>query len=201
MMWPACCIPSRCIAQACQSHMCTSKCLSSSSHGLPHALLLRPVDCRQTRPLLLQVPPPEEVHFEEPPLSIWQKALPLALIFFCASFNLTILQVQLSLPAPPAQGCLLPSTRLRQSATPAYKRILHGPTHLEAYVHPLCLPVWWRRSCSTHSRQTHLPVPSSIEVRGCFGQLTMPANWQIMCLASIDVRMCLHLHSLHAPAQ
>jgi ATP/ADP translocase len=27
----------------------------------------------------------------EPPVKLWQKLLPLALIFFCASFNLTIL--------------------------------------------------------------------------------------------------------------
>lgn len=27
-----------------------------------------------------------------PPISLWQKCIPLALVFFCASFNLTILQ-------------------------------------------------------------------------------------------------------------
>lgn len=34
----------------------------------------------------------EEYELPEPPKTIWQKLLPLGLIFFCASFNLTILQ-------------------------------------------------------------------------------------------------------------
>ncbi|KAL3133509.1 hypothetical protein ABBQ38_007368 [Trebouxia sp. C0009 RCD-2024] len=34
----------------------------------------------------------EDVELPEPPITIWQKLLPLGLIFFCASFNLTILQ-------------------------------------------------------------------------------------------------------------
>ena len=34
----------------------------------------------------------EDVELPEPPITIWQKLLPLAVIFFCASFNLTILQ-------------------------------------------------------------------------------------------------------------
>jgi hypothetical protein len=29
----------------------------------------------------------------EPAVELWQKVLPLGMIFFCASFNLTILQV------------------------------------------------------------------------------------------------------------
>ena len=34
----------------------------------------------------------KEVHESmEPPVTLWQKLLPLALVFFCASFNLTIL--------------------------------------------------------------------------------------------------------------
>ena len=28
----------------------------------------------------------------KPPITLWQKCIPLALVFFCASFNLTILQ-------------------------------------------------------------------------------------------------------------
>jgi hypothetical protein len=32
-------------------------------------------------------------HLPEPAVELWQKVLPLGLIFFCASFNLTILQV------------------------------------------------------------------------------------------------------------
>lgn len=34
----------------------------------------------------------EDVELPQPPITIWQKLLPLGLIFFCASFNLTILQ-------------------------------------------------------------------------------------------------------------
>lgn len=33
-------------------------------------------------------------HLPEPAVQLWQKVLPLGMIFFCASFNLTILQVQ-----------------------------------------------------------------------------------------------------------
>eukprot|EP00878_Enallax_costatus_P042825 GHUV01050314.1.p2 GENE.GHUV01050314.1~~GHUV01050314.1.p2 ORF type:complete len:105 (-),score=28.49 GHUV01050314.1:336-650(-) len=32
-------------------------------------------------------------HLPEPAVQLWQKVVPLGLIFFCASFNLTILQV------------------------------------------------------------------------------------------------------------
>jgi hypothetical protein len=32
-------------------------------------------------------------HLPEPAVELWQKVLPLGMIFFCASFNLTILQV------------------------------------------------------------------------------------------------------------
>lgn len=32
-------------------------------------------------------------HLPEPAIELWHKVLPLGLIFFCASFNLTILQV------------------------------------------------------------------------------------------------------------
>ena len=95
--WPACCMPSTCNSSGLPVTSVHLKLPAKQQSGLPHAVLLRPGDCRQTGLLLLQVPPPEEVHFEEPPLSIWQKALPLALIFFCASFNLTILQVKLCL--------------------------------------------------------------------------------------------------------
>jgi hypothetical protein len=33
-------------------------------------------------------------HLPEPAIELWHKVLPLGLIFFCASFNLTILQVR-----------------------------------------------------------------------------------------------------------
>jgi hypothetical protein len=33
-------------------------------------------------------------HLPEPAVKLWQKVLPLGMIFFCASFNLTILQVR-----------------------------------------------------------------------------------------------------------
>ena len=96
----------------------------SSSHGLSHCSAVMASRLQTDRkPRLLQVPPPEEVHFEEPPLSIWQKALPLALIFFCASFNLTILQVKLCLSqryrSAPCQALL------REAATPANTWRLH----------------------------------------------------------------------------
>lgn len=44
--------------------------------------------------MVLQVPADnlQEYELPEPAISIWQKLLPLGLIFFCASFNLTILQ-------------------------------------------------------------------------------------------------------------
>jgi hypothetical protein len=32
-------------------------------------------------------------HLPEPAIELWHKVVPLGLIFFCASFNLTILQV------------------------------------------------------------------------------------------------------------
>lgn len=38
-----------------------------------------------------QVPMDSKKDAAEPPATLWQKLLPLALIFFCASFNLTIL--------------------------------------------------------------------------------------------------------------
>ena len=41
----------------------------------------------------LQVPGAQIDHLPEPAVQLWQKVLPLGLIFFCASFNLTILQV------------------------------------------------------------------------------------------------------------
>jgi hypothetical protein len=43
--------------------------------------------------LLMQVPGQQIAHLPEPAVQLWQKVLPLGLIFFCASFNLTILQV------------------------------------------------------------------------------------------------------------
>jgi hypothetical protein len=42
----------------------------------------------------LQVPSENMDHLPEPAVELWQKVLPLGMIFFCASFNLTILQVQ-----------------------------------------------------------------------------------------------------------
>ena len=40
----------------------------------------------------------DEVHRNPPPLKLWQKVAPLAIIFFGASFNLTILQVGRHVP-------------------------------------------------------------------------------------------------------
>ena len=39
---------------------------------------------------MLQVPPEDVAHLElpAPPISLWQKCIPLAIVFFCASFNL-----------------------------------------------------------------------------------------------------------------
>lgn len=44
--------------------------------------------------ILSQVPGEDVLHIKlpQPPISLWQKCIPLALVFFCASFNLTILQ-------------------------------------------------------------------------------------------------------------
>lgn len=42
---------------------------------------------------VLQVPSDNMGHLPEPAVQLWQKVVPLGLIFFCASFNLTILQV------------------------------------------------------------------------------------------------------------
>lgn len=33
-------------------------------------------------------------HLPEPAIELWHKVVPLGMIFFCASFNLTILQVR-----------------------------------------------------------------------------------------------------------
>lgn len=44
------------------------------------------------RMLPCQVPSERVNHLPEPAVQLWQKVLPLGLIFFCASFNLTILQ-------------------------------------------------------------------------------------------------------------
>lgn len=41
----------------------------------------------------LQVPSENMDHLPEPAIELWQKVVPLGMIFFCASFNLTILQV------------------------------------------------------------------------------------------------------------
>lgn len=41
----------------------------------------------------LQVPSENMDHLPEPAIELWHKVVPLGLIFFCASFNLTILQV------------------------------------------------------------------------------------------------------------
>jgi hypothetical protein len=43
---------------------------------------------------LPQVPSENMDHLPEPAVELWQKVLPLGMIFFCASFNLTILQVR-----------------------------------------------------------------------------------------------------------
>jgi hypothetical protein len=37
-------------------------------------------------------------HLPEPAIELWHKVVPLGLIFFCASFNLTILQVSARAP-------------------------------------------------------------------------------------------------------
>lgn len=59
-----------------------------------------------TRTLLTSIPPAaktarqvavdslDDVHKHPPSLKLWQKVAPLAIIFFGASFNLTILQVR-----------------------------------------------------------------------------------------------------------
>jgi hypothetical protein len=41
----------------------------------------------------VQVPSENMDHLPEPAIELWHKVVPLGLIFFCASFNLTILQV------------------------------------------------------------------------------------------------------------
>lgn len=43
--------------------------------------------------LCLQVPSENMDHLPEPAIELWHKVVPLGMIFFCASFNLTILQV------------------------------------------------------------------------------------------------------------
>lgn len=43
---------------------------------------------------ILQVPSEHMDHLPEPAVELWQKVVPLGMIFFCASFNLTILQVK-----------------------------------------------------------------------------------------------------------
>jgi hypothetical protein len=42
---------------------------------------------------ILQVPSENMDHLPEPAIELWHKVVPLGMIFFCASFNLTILQV------------------------------------------------------------------------------------------------------------
>ena len=74
---------------------------------------LRPSPC----PLLscfFQVPAAslEEVHKNPPPLKLWQKVAPLAIIFFGASFNLTILQVRRR-PGDRALALAVPTTNRR----------------------------------------------------------------------------------------
>lgn len=43
---------------------------------------------------ILQVPSENMDHLPEPAIELWHKVVPLGMIFFCASFNLTILQVR-----------------------------------------------------------------------------------------------------------
>jgi len=64
--------------------------------------------------LALQVPPEDVAHIElpAPPISLWQKCIPLAIVFFCASFNLV------RLLSPSALHCQILADRmltLRQS--------------------------------------------------------------------------------------
>ena len=49
------------------------------------------------------------------PLSLWQKVVPLAVIFFCASFNLTLL-ANLKVPMPPMHNL-----RATQTCKPCMK--------------------------------------------------------------------------------
>jgi len=55
----------------------------------------------------LQVPSDNMDHLPEPAIQLWHKVVPLGMIFFCASFNLTILQVGPSCrSAEGREGCL-----------------------------------------------------------------------------------------------
>lgn len=93
----------------------------------------------------------------DPPVKLWQKLLPLALIFFCASFNLTILAnlkdaivvTSAGAEALPflASFCVLPASLasffLYGEAAASLLRIMFKPVTVNRVQHPcLCF-----RSC------------------------------------------------------
>lgn len=80
-----CTTASRTAGAAVEEHPQPTVACAAAAQHIPDP---RPSGC-----VCLQVPSENMDHLPEPAIELWQKVVPLGMIFFCASFNLTILQV------------------------------------------------------------------------------------------------------------
>ncbi|KAK9820325.1 hypothetical protein WJX72_008977 [[Myrmecia] bisecta] len=144
-----------------------------------------------------------DVHLTQPAIALWQKLIPLGVIFFCASFNLTILQNLKDAIMVTSAGaetlpflasfCVLPASLVFFMAYGRLVEAVQPSTVFYACVTPLVafyvffVAVMYPASAWLHPHGMYEALASAVPV-GLHGLLKMVENWTFslfFCIAEL----------------